>query len=412
MVLARAGQFRRDSGSLNLEMPSANRRLGIFAKALLVAGTVGLFFINGRERSGAGSSKSLTPPAQVMESSGLKDPVFFRFKGQFLGQQLGYKDAKSLIEKGTGVALETPKFSLGDSYLLRVKKFYTIFIVPHVFPGSVEPVGSADYFETHASRPNDGRVRALAEYILAKYGPSQDPKIAAEAIAGWVNANVDFDIDHYYARVPSDADIDTFIRLSGRGSTNNHKSTINALLFGGLCGDYVNTSLDLLNAVGIPARLVQVTASGLLQSAGGQTTVQITHALLEVQLPSKTVYYDVTPRVKDKLAIRGPVIEVSDPGEYAKQLFSSTYPDADPSRLAVVSSLPSEVFDDDRELQALFDRDIRAVDEVYRKIMKDPAKRRRFTNAMKKYNNRALYFQDKFFDEMHLAVLDSYETLQ
>jgi len=312
-----------------------------------------------------------------------KDTLFPTFSKQLLSREMNYEEAAKLITT-TGMQMTTFNFNLPDKYdLLQSKKLYFVYPFPIILPDffkeafgtNILSTTSIYAFRTHSQNPQDGRIKALAEYILSK-GGCNSPEDAVRLISSWVVNNLLPDVEHL--TIPPT----TFGQLSstGYGVTHSHPNSINILGSTGVCNDYTNLAADLLNSVGIPSRTVTVMAQGFRDDMEGakslgEAIVGIFHTLLQANLPSGTKYFNVTPMYNvqaRKLTVA--VTEIGSPAKYIKERLEQRYSKVVVFRWGTLAYLPSDKFSSmPKEVCDILDKGMYGIDEFDKKVIRNKA---------------------------------------
>lgn len=388
----------------------------IGAAVLLVAVLAKYTFFNERKQEPKFASQNIAMMAEVgavkraVSKNVGKDADFAKFRTIFSKGQISYGKAVEEIKRASGVDVKEHDFSLPDSLGVGdADKFYNINFLPIVFPPEFKTfygtsgiqTNSFNTFETWAADPEDGRVKALADYILTKYGAG-GPQEAAETISSWTMNNIEIDVRNASVgpmNTGKGKSTAAALREAGYGVTHNHPSSANALASTGVCIDYTNVSADMLNSVGIPSRTVAVSAYGIhvdkIEYANkiDDILATISHSLLQVQLPSGTIYYEATPMLNNGVPSTE-LAEVTSPADYIAGRLERRHPDVQVFRIGVFASLPSDRFSDD--FRRIFDKGFGGVDEFYRKATEDSTFLPRLAKAIMSGGDYDIHFWDAF----------------
>jgi hypothetical protein len=288
-----------------------------------------------------------------------KDQNFEQFKNIFSGAPLSHKETAKEIERITGQKIKNHQFSNSDRLeLTKTDTFYFFDFIPVHFPmmhegriqlGKIPRVIRGEY-HTYLKNKNDGRLLTLANYILTKNHCST-PLDAIKAITGWVMQNIKM---HFkYSSLPGimhNTNIYKKLKETGFGISHAHSNSFRVLERGGVCVDFVNLAADLLNSVGIPSRQVSVCANGLKRGATYLSSPRdvakqtgLAHSLLEVNLSSTLIYFDITPTMDSEGVNRTPKKIRGDLNSYVSQLFIDSFSGAKLSSITCTGSITSKM---------------------------------------------------------------------
>ncbi len=342
-----------------------------------------------------------------------RDSKFETFRSLFTGSAINFGEAKKKIKNVSGITINDFDFALTDAYnLTATKRFYAFDVTPVVIPSSggsdssgLTITGTNHIFDTSAAFSGDGRIHALASYILSKDSvPLSDPAKAVKSILWWVMNNVKIDVK--FASVEPitvtgespQSDIAS-LKPYGYGVSNNHPNSLAILRSSGVCIDFTNLAMDLLNSVGIPSRTVLVGSTGLYpdHSDGKGKLRNISHTLIQVYLPQGTSYYDITPKLdySDRLSSNR-LVEIASPEDYILSRFMGRYPDKEPFKIICLASLPVERFASYPQLKEIFDQDMAALITLYNTIASDSSTKNVFEEFLQKIDiEYCLYYADQ-----------------
>lgn len=340
-----------------------------------------------------------------------KDPAFGSFKHLFSGPSISFDKACRIIRKATGKDIKRYKFVVPDRYnLTRTKRFYAMYIVPLYLPkedGGFEPVktGSNHVFDTFAKNPSDGRIQALAAYILSKNNCDPDkPEEAIKTIAWWVMNNIEVDAKNM--TIPGlehkKKDIEDLLKKAGFGITHNHPNSLRTVNSTAVCVDYTNLCADLLNSVGIPARTASVFAKGMHRDLSNRSIQAIFHSTLQVALPSGNQYYDVMPKGDGSGRITSVrLVNIGSPREYIVNRFKRRYPRLRLFRVGSFASLPVERLGPFPEMKKALDQGMKGVSVVNDEILFNKEKIHIYTSFWSAVEPEIrIYFNDTIMNSL------------
>ncbi|MFA6907221.1 MAG: transglutaminase-like domain-containing protein [Candidatus Micrarchaeia archaeon] len=325
-----------------------------------------------------------------LHSGQVKDEGYQKFRQALLAHPMTFSQAASLISKATGVDVQTTRFKAADSLkITSAKRFYALYALPFFFPDNFRAafgtqtlsMASNHVFDTYAKNPKDGRIAALAAYIACKQ-KCKTPGDAAQAVISWVANNIVCDMASLSIPSMEIGGSDTAVKEAekfGYGKTNNFQNSIAILGASGICIDYTNISADLLNSIGIPSRSVVVASHGIrpedveAATSLGHLIKSITHSILEINLPSGSRYFNVTPMYTPETGeLSASVLSISDPFEYIKGRLERRYGGIKVFRVVCFRSLPSERFAQFPAVREMLDGDIARANEAGIAIIADP----------------------------------------
>jgi len=337
--------------------------------------------------SSTGLFQQKQPPK--LHSGQVKDKGYQKFRQDLLAKPMPFSQAASLISGATGIDVQNPGFKVADPVeITSSKRFYALYALPFFFPNQFRDafgeqtlfMESNHVFDTYAKNKKDGRIAALAAYIVCKQ-KCKTPEDAAQAVVNWVANNIVCDFAGLSIPPTEIGTADTAIREAekyGYGKTNNFPNSIAILGSSGICIDYTNISADLLNSLGIPSRSVVVASHGIrpddVNTAGslGQLMKSITHSILEINLSSGPKYFNVTPMYTPETGeLSANVLGIPDPFEYIKGRLENRYPGIKVIRVVCFRSLPAEGFVQFPTVKAMLDGDIARVHEASATILAD-----------------------------------------
>jgi len=327
---------------------SIARRVGL---PLLVAGIVGTFCWLQYHKTDDQRSAPKQQTSEKLASGKMNEGQdLTRIKHLFSGAPMGYEAACNEIQRITGVPPGNHAFSIPDKFgLTRTPGFLFFDFTPIIFPimidgnVTVSKTMSLNFgtYNTNKENTNDGRIPALAAYILSKNNCRTEGE-AISAITSWVMENLHMDFAH---------SAPMYGNTEGLGITHNHPDSIRVLVHGGVCSDFAHLAADLLDSVGIPARMISLSAVGL--SKGSEflksptdvvSRTGLSHALLEVILPSGSVFYDVTPTVDvSGTVMRKPKALSVRIENYVSDMFVRAFPGAKLTRVSCTGEIPNEM---------------------------------------------------------------------
>lgn len=357
--------------------------------------------------SGLALSSTKRPFTKLKESKKqVRDTTFESFKHMFAGPAMSFEEAAGKIRKATGVGIKRYSFKLPDPYhLTTTKRFYSTNLYNIILPsqdGSAKwefvPLGSNHVFDTHAHNEEDGRIAALASYILSKNKCSvENPEQAVKTMAWWVMNNIKMDMWGQEFQQGKESSED-FLKRQGYGITNNHRDSLSILNTSGICMDYVNLIADLLNSVGIPSRNILVSTNGYPNGVPPNKDAVVTHAhsVLETTTASKTSYYEVTPmRENDRIALIA-LLRIGSLADFAMASFKAQYPSNDVFRALCLRSLPEERLATYPGLKEALDMDMKGI-KMITAFTKTPSGKKKLKGFLKGVARELIIvFKDRF----------------
>jgi hypothetical protein len=370
LLMGRKSRLKRERKLAEVKIESEQKKKGFLRRSLLPLSLVvglglsglGIYRWQAHHQTDASplsmESKSLKSKKPITQKSG-KDPNYERFKHIFSDSPLTYEETSKRIEEITGEKIKEYQFSAPDKYgFTKTDSFYFFDFIPAHFPimhegrvqlGKIPRVIRGKY-HTYLKNKNDGRLIALANYILTKNHCS-GPKDAIKAITEWVMQNIKMHFE--YSSLPGlmhNKNIHKKLRETGFGISRAHSNSLRVLERGGVCVDFVNLAADLLNSIGIPSRQISVSANGLKRGASHLSSRRdvskqtgLAHSILEVNLSSKLFYFDITPTRDPGGINRTPRRITNDLNKYVSQSFIDSFPGAKLSSITCIGSITSKI---------------------------------------------------------------------
>ncbi|MCX6770589.1 MAG: hypothetical protein NTX79_00890 [Candidatus Micrarchaeota archaeon] len=136
--------------------------------------------------------------APALHSGQVKDNGYQKFRQALLAKPMTFSQAASLISKETGIKMQMPCYKIADpNRITSSKRFYALYMLPFIFPDEFRgafgtqmiPMASNHVFDTYAKNHKDGRIAALAAYIVCNQ-KCKTPEETAQAIVSWVANNI------------------------------------------------------------------------------------------------------------------------------------------------------------------------------------------------------------------------------
>ncbi|MBI4399326.1 hypothetical protein HY570_01125 [Candidatus Micrarchaeota archaeon] len=236
----------------------------------------------------------------------VKDEDFQKFRDMFEKGPMSYEDAVAYIQERTGMKeIRKHNFNLPDPLgLTKAKEFYLFQVSFFTTDEDIKKVLGMDKFmcpesngvlyQTH-NHGNDGRIMALADYILTRREPSSIIN-AISILAHWVCDNIELDIPSITSssiQLPSRglATSEQWRKSHGIGISNSFNNGIDIIKKGGVCYDFSNILTDLQNSVGIPSRTINLVRHGIVHVAGQPTFSTFAHSLVQTSIEPGVYYY-------------------------------------------------------------------------------------------------------------------------